>query len=119
MCKQTMNLQNIRRHIKRVHGNTVAGSFTVNMCLFCLEVDCPGSCDGREFRRGKLRVLELAVEKSAQHLGVELKQKSIKVVKREKPQIVVAGKYRQICENSAVLEAFKNAVKNASSYEYS
>ena len=101
-----------------MHGNTLAGTLKVSLCLLCLEVNCPGSCEGREFRRGRSKLLELAVDKSFQHLGVKLKQKSIKFVQSEKPQIVVTGEYRQTCENSEVLEAFENAVKNASSYVY-
>ena len=118
MCNKTLNQTNIRRHIKKVHNNLLSGIFKVSLCLLCLDAECAGACNGREFRRGKTFVLESATKNALQYLGVSLSQKSLKVMNGENPKIEVTGKMRQVCESKDKLAAFVKAVQNATSYEY-
>ena len=90
----------------------------MSLCLLCLEAECAGACNGREYRRGKTCVLESATENALQYLGVSLSQKTLKVINSENPKIEVTGKMRQVCESKDKLAAFVKAVQNATSYEY-
>ena len=117
LCKELGNKINILRHIRRRHGNILKGTFKVCLCMLCLKAGCEGGCDGRESRRSQKLVLQNAQDNAESHLGILLKEKTVKVMRSDTPKIVVCGTARKECDSSATLDIFEQAVNSATSFE--